>query len=120
MSRRANIFEDVMSLPWPFGLVASAISFALMHYVLANPPTGAMGSALVLAIKPVGWFFTTMFLLAGILSFLTQAIRSKRFKVIKGIADTRSPSCQQLGTWVGVVFWSLVHAAMKGYLLKDA
>jgi restriction system protein len=52
----------------------------------------------------VAYFFIALFLFASFLSFLTQKIRSKRFKTTKSMSDLRSLSWRQFESYIGELF----------------
>ncbi len=75
MSRRTSLFEDVMNMPWPVGVVLAVVVFAIQHILLANLSQGMMGAVFIAAIVMIGYLFIALFLLASLFS-LNQACHS--------------------------------------------
>jgi restriction system protein len=102
--RKSSIFEDVIKLPWPVGVGLAAIVFFISHtYQLVAPQT-QLSQAILPAVRMITYFFIAMFLLAAFLSFLTQKIRSKRFKTTKSMSDLRSLTWRQFESFTGELF----------------
>lgn len=102
--RKNTIFDDVMKMPWPVGVVAAALVFFIFHtYQLVAPPTD-FSKAIVPIVRMVAYFFIAVFLLASFFSFLTQKIRSKRFKNTRSMSDIRSLTWRQFESYIGEYF----------------
>ena len=101
MSRRTNLLEDVMTLPWPVGVVLAIIVFIGSHLLFSRPTDSAVVTTLHPTFLILGKGLSGLFLFAAFISFLTQVIRSKRFKTTKSIADIRSLTWKQFETFVG-------------------
>lgn len=104
MSRRTSLLEDVISLPWPFGAIAAAVTFAVFQFLQHNPPDGVSGQIVVNFAKVFGWVIPGLLLLGAFFSLLTQLVRSKRFKTTTSISDIRSLSWRQFESWIGELF----------------
>ncbi len=104
MTRRTSLLEDVMSLPWPVGVIAAAITFGIFKFLELNPPNGISGQIVVTFTRVFGWVIPGLFLLGAIFSLLTQLVRRKRFKNTRSIADIRSLSWRQFESYVGEMF----------------
>ncbi len=112
MARR-TIFDDVKDLPWPVGVIAALISFALFQWYLTNPPENQILAALAPVVKMFGWFFTIMFLLAAGFSFLEQVIKGKRYNNTRTISEIRSLTWRQFESFVGE------HFRQQGYSVVE-
>jgi restriction system protein len=104
MSRRSTIFDDVMRMPWPVGVVAAIMVFILQQVMLAIEPQSIVGYAFKTPVKMLGYFFITMFLLASFFSFLNQVIRAKRFGSTKSLADIRSLTWRQFESFTAEAY----------------
>jgi restriction system protein len=102
--RRDSIFNDVMKMPWPVGVGFAAVVFFVFHTYQLVAPQDAMNQAVLSVFKMVAYFFIAMLLFASFLSFLTQKIRSKRFKTTKSMSDLRSLSWRQFESYIGEMF----------------
>jgi hypothetical protein len=93
--RKDSLFDDVMKLPWPVGVGLAAFVFFVFHtYQLVAPQT-QLSQAIFPAIRMLAYIFIGMLLFAAFLSFLTQKIRSKRFKTTRSMSDLRSLTWRQ-------------------------
>ena len=102
--RRDSIFNDVMKMPWPVGVGLAVVVFFVFHtYQLVVPQT-QLSQAFFPAIKMFAYFFIAIFLFAAFLSFLTQKVRSKRFKTTKTMSELRSLSWRQFESYIGEMF----------------
>ena len=102
--RKDSLFEIVTKLPWPIGVGLGAMVFFVFHtYQLVAPQT-QLSLAFFPAIKMLAYFFIVMFLFAAFLSFLTQKIRSKRFKTTRSMSDLRSLTWRQFESFIGELF----------------
>ena len=111
--RRNTIFNDVMKMPWPVGVVMAVLVFFIFHtYQLVAPQT-QLSQAFFPAIRIFAYFLIALFLFAAFLSFLTQKIRSKRFKSTKSMSDLRSLSWKQFESFSGEMFRE------QGYLVVE-
>lgn len=90
MTRQTTLLEDVVSLPWPVGAIAAAVTFGIFQFLQHNPPDGVSGQVVVSIAKVFGWVIPGLFLLGAFISLLTQLVRSKCFKTTNSIADIRS------------------------------
>ena len=102
--RKDSIFEDVIKMPWPVGVGLALIIFFCFHtYQLVAPQT-QFSQAVFPVIRTVAYIFIALFLFAAFLSFLTQKIRSKRFRTTKSMSDIRSLSWRQFETYMAESF----------------
>lgn len=113
MSRRKTVFDDVMEMPWPVGVVAAAISFVVFQLFLSKSPDGQLGPAVSSVISTVGWFLTGMFLFAAFFSFVRQIVHGKRFKATRTMADIRSLSWRQFESFIGEYFRRLEYFVVE-------
>jgi restriction system protein len=104
MSRRNSIFDDVMRLPWPVGVVAAVIAFFGSQIVAARPTESVLGPVMSQMIRTIGWYFSAILLFAAFLSFLSQVLRARRFKATRSISDIRSLSWKQFESFIGELF----------------
>jgi restriction system protein len=104
MSRRSTIFDDVMRMPWPVGVVAAIVVFIVQQVILAIELQSVLGQVLKTPVKMVGYFLITMFLLASFVSFLNQVIRAKRFGNTNSLADIRSLTWRQFESFTAEAY----------------
>ena len=102
--RRVSIFEDVMKMPWPVGVGLAAIVFFCFHIYQLVAPQTQLSQAVFPAIRMVAYVFIALFLFAAFLSFLTQKIRSRRFRTTKSMSDIRSLSWRHFETYMAESF----------------
>ena len=102
--RRESIFEDLMKMPWPVGVGFAAIIFFVFHVYQLVVPADQASQIVFSIVRWVAYFFIFMCLFAAFLSFLTQKIRSRRFRATRSISDMRSLSWRQFESFVGEVF----------------
>jgi restriction system protein len=93
-----------MKVPWPIGIVAAVLVFFMFHTYQLVAPQDAINRAIFSAVRMVAYGFMALLLFASFLSFLTQRIRSKRFKTTKSMSDLRSLSCRQFESYIGELF----------------
>lgn len=113
MGRGKTIFDDVVRMPWPFGLVAAALTFILVQWTLSDPPVSGPGAALFPFARAVGWFFTALFLLASFLAFLRQRRNDKRYQATRSMADIRSLHWRQFELLIET------HFRQQGYFVVE-
>ena len=99
--RKNTIFNDVMKMPWPVGVVMAVLVFFIFHTYQLVAPSTDISKAIVSIFRMVAYFLSAMFLLASFFSFLTQKIRSKRFKNTRSMADIRSLTWKQFESYIG-------------------
>ena len=104
MTRRTTLLEDVISLPWPFGAIAAAVTFGIFQFLQLNPPDGVSGQVVVTLARFFGWVIPGLFLLGAFISLLTQLVRSKRFNTTNSISDIRSLTWRQFESYIGELF----------------
>ena len=102
--RKDSFFEDVMKMPWPVGVVAAVLVFFIFHVYQLVAPQDQLNQTLLSIFRMVAYFFMGMLLFAAFLSFLTQKIRSNRFKTTKSMSDLRSLSWRQFESFIGELF----------------
>lgn len=104
MSRRSTIFDDVMRMPWPVGIVLALIVFTGFQIYLAIVPQGPMGQAIKSVVNIVTYFFIAMLLLASFFSFLRQVVRNKRFGDQHSLSDIRGLSWRQFESFTAEAY----------------
>jgi len=104
MTRGTRLLEDVMSLPWPVGVVLAAIVFVGSQLYFSRPTDNAIVAAMYPGFLLLGKVLSGLFLFAAFVSFLTQVIRSKRFKTTNSLADIRSLTWRQFESYIGELF----------------
>lgn len=102
--RKDSIFEDVMKMPWPVGVVIAAIIFFMFHVYQLVAPQDALNRAIFSGVRMLAYVFIMLMLLASFFSFLTQKIRSKRFRTTQSMADLRSLTWRQFESFIGESF----------------
>jgi restriction system protein len=112
--RRRSFFEDVMTMPWPVGVGFALVVFFLVHIVQILASQSEMTMAIMPAFRMLAYVFIALLLFASFLSFLTQMIRSKRFRVTRSMADIRSLTWRQFESFVGELFRE------QGYFVLEA
>lgn len=71
MSRRQSLLEDVMSLPWPLGVVLAIIVFAGSQFLFSRPNDSVVVAAIYPGFLTMGKVLSGLFLIAAFMSFLT-------------------------------------------------
>ncbi len=77
MTRRSRIFEDVMRLPWPVGVVLAFLALIGQQIALSMEIQSPVGHAFKTPVRILSYFFIAMFLLASFVSFFNQVIRAR-------------------------------------------
>lgn len=103
MSRRSTIFEDVIRMPWPVGLVFALIIFVGLQIYLMIPQS-PMGQAVQPAVRMLAYFFIAMFVLASFFSFLSQVVRTKRFGSTQSLSDIRGLTWRQFESFTAEAY----------------
>lgn len=78
--RRESLLESVMKMPWPVGVGFAVIVFVFFQIFQLFYPLNALSPALASMFPVVAYGFCGLFLFGAFLSFLTQIIRSRRFR----------------------------------------
>lgn len=87
VGRQKGIFDRVMELPWPFGVVAAVLTFVLFQWLLSEPPQSPVEAALFPVVRVVGWLLTVGFLLVGLLACVRQKVDGRRYSATRTPAD---------------------------------
>jgi high-affinity nickel permease len=77
MSRRNTLFNDVMRMPWPVGVVLAFLAFIGQQIALSMEIQSPIGHAFKTPVRVLGYFLIAMFLLASFVSFFNQVIRAR-------------------------------------------
>ncbi len=104
MSRRNSIFDDVMRMPWPVGVVFAIIVFVGLQIFQVMVPQGSMGQAIQPAVKMLAYLFIAMLLLASFFSFLGQVVRAKRFSNTHSLSDIRGLTWRQFESFTAEAY----------------
>ncbi len=93
-----------MKMPWPVGVALAVLVFFMFHTYQLVAPADALNKAVFSALRVLAYFFIVMFLFASLLSFLTQKIRSKRFRNTRSMSDIRSLTWRQFESQICEMF----------------
>jgi restriction system protein len=104
MSRRNTLFDDVMRLPWPVGLVLALLAFIGQQIALSMEIQSPVGHAFKTPVRVLGYFLIAMFLLASFVSFFNQVIRARRFDKTKSLTDIRNLTWRQFESFTAEAY----------------
>ncbi len=104
MSRRNSVFDDVMHLPWPVGVVFAIIVYVGLQIFYGMAPQGLMGQAILPAISMLAYFFMALLLLGSFFSFLRQIARAGRFDKTHSLSDIRGLSWRQFESFTAEAY----------------
>ena len=104
MSRRNTLFDDVMRLPWPVGVVLALLTFIGQQIALSIEIQSPIGHAFKTPVRVLGYLLIAMFLLASFVSFFNQVIRARRFDKTKSLTDIRSLTWRQFESFTAEAY----------------
>ena len=113
MARRSSIFDDISKLPWQVGIILAVLCYPaailLKSYFASIPALVGLGTA-VSTIWPI---FSALFLLAALISFISDRNKSSIFKSHRSIEKIRGLNWQQFEQFVGSYFKDQGYSVME-------
>jgi len=113
VARRSSIFDDISKMPWQVGFILAVLCYPaailLKSYFTSNPVLVGLGTA-VSIIWPM---FSALFLLAALISFVSDRNKTSIFKSHRSIEKIRSLSWQQFEQFVGSYFKDQGYSVME-------
>lgn len=113
MARRSTIFDDISKLPWQVGIILAVLCYPvailLKAYFASNPVLTGLG----IAVSTIWPIFSAIFLLAAVVSFVSDRNKSSIFKSHRSIEKIRSLTWQQFEQFVGSYFKDQGYSVME-------